>query len=478
MSNAQAFPTAEKSDRLVSLDLFRGLTIAAMVMVNNPGDWGHMFRVVEHAPWDGWTPTDFIFPFFLFIVGVAMTFSFDKRLHAGASRTLMLEQVVRRTIILFMLGLIGYGFPNMRVILPYIIFIVGLEFFYKDEPILSFSGGQKARRNKLIGIVGMLAGVIFFVVDFAHFQSPVTAIFDWKHAFPTTNVITNDKGDQIGSVLRLPGVLQRIALCYFFCSLIMFFFRLRGRIAWTVALTLGYYLIVRFIHAPAGYVIGNGVPGAEIGAPADAPFIGTLNDWFDVKLLGSHLYGERPDPEGLLSTLPAMATTLLGALTGTLLLSKLTREHKALWMMLGGAGFLMLGLIVNEFFPINKKLWSSAFVFFMTGWALWILSICYALADVFMYRKWATPFLIFGTNAIFVFVGSGIIGRMMLATKLNVQTAADPKWMGLKTYIYNNAIKAHIHHPEWASWTYSFLYILLWLALTYPLYRKKIFLKI
>ncbi|MEO8377939.1 MAG: DUF5009 domain-containing protein, partial [Candidatus Sumerlaeota bacterium] len=120
MSSAQIFPTAEKTDRLVSLDMFRGLTIAAMVMVNNPGSWGSMYWPLDHAEWDGWTPTDFIFPFFLFIVGVAMTFSFDKRIAAGASKLVLMEQVVRRTIIILFLGLIGYGFPNLRVIMPYI----------------------------------------------------------------------------------------------------------------------------------------------------------------------------------------------------------------------------------------------------------------------------------------------------------------------------------------------------------------------
>ena len=476
MSTAQFPPAGEKAERLVSLDLFRGLTIAAMVMVNNPGDWGKMFSPLEHASWDGWTPTDFIFPFFLFIVGVAMTYSFDKRLSAGFSKLRLFEQVVRRTIILFLLGLIGYGFPNIRVILPHIIFIVGLEFFYKNEPLFDFNSAPKAMRNKIIGIAGMVAAVAFFIVDFGHFQGQVTGIYDWKHAFPLTNVITDGEGNQIGTELRLPGVLQRIALCYFFCSLIMFFTRLRGRIAWVIALTVGYYLIMKGVHAPAGFEIAS--TGGSPGAPDDAPFRGALNDFIDGKVFGAHIYGERPDPEGLLSTLTAMATTLLGVLTGTLLLSKQTREHKALWMMVGGAGLMLLGLVVNEFFPINKKIWSSAFVFFMGGWALWILSICYTLADVFMYRKWAAPFLVFGTNAIFVFVGSGIIGRMLLATKINMGTAEAAKWVGLKTLFYKNVIAKIFTNPELASCMYSVIYIIFWLALTYPLYRKKIFLKI
>lgn len=476
---------AEKADRLVSLDVFRGITIAGMILVNNPGDWGNLYWPVEHAQWDGWTPTDFIFPFFLFIVGVAMTFSFDKRIAGGFSRVRLFEQVVRRTIILFCLGLILGGFPNFRLIMPYLLMIVGLDFLFRDEPIVGGGTTPSARRNKMIAWGVIAASVLWFVIDFGHFNGPVR-----KASFGNLFPLSNDVG---GGILRVPGVLQRIALAYFFGSIIALTTKVWGRVAWSVALLLGYWLIMKFVHAPGGYTIiaGNGITP---DAPAGAPFPGYLNDWIDVKLLGAHLYGSRPDPEGLLSTIPSIVTVLLGVLTGNLLHTERTRKNMALTMLGAGAVLVFLGagfhfmMPIHEgagpsritgimeglhhFFPINKKIWSSSFVVFMGGWALMFLAFCYYLNDVLGWRKWAWPFVVYGTNAIYAFVGSGLLSRLMGMIKWNDGA------VNLKGWIYDNLFKSWLHEPKNQSLGFAIFYVALWVVLTYPLYRKKIFLKI
>jgi predicted acyltransferase len=456
---------SEKSERLISLDVFRGITIAGMVLVNNPGTWSAMYGPLDHAEWDGWTPTDFIFPFFLFIVGVAMTFSFDKRLASGFSKVRLFEQVVRRTIILFFLGLILTGFPNFRLIAPYLLTLVGLEFLFRDEPIVSLGTTSQSKLNKAIGWSLVVVAVLWFFIDIGHFNGKVKGS-EWKYLFP----LTNDAG---GGVIRVPGVLQRIALCYFLASVIMMFTGLRGRIAWVVGILAGYWLVMKYIHAPADWVIGG-----NPDAPAGAPFPGGLNDWIDVKLLGAHLYNGRPDPEGLLSTLPATATTLMGILTGTFLHTDQSRDRKAAGMYTAGAVLLFVGIIMHQYFPINKKIWSSTFVVFMAGWALAFLAFCFYLIDVLGYKKWATPFLVFGTNAILAFFGSSMLSRLMGMVRWNEMIDGVEKTWNVKSFIYEKGFCSWLSNPKDSSLGFALFYIVLWLALMYPLYRKKIFLKV
>jgi predicted acyltransferase len=436
----QPAPTA--SARLVSLDVFRGITIAAMILVNNPGEWGAMYSPLGHAKWHGWTPTDLIFPFFLFIVGVAMTFSFDKRLARGDNRVRLMEGVLRRTIILFCLGLIMYGFPNFRLIAPYILLIVGLILLFRTEPAFTLGRTPEERINKAIGWALTLAAIVWWIWDFSYFQT--------KHPSPV-------------GVLRVPGVLQRIALCYLAASVVMLWTGVRGRVIVTLVLLVGYWLLLRHVSPPASYE-----PGFT-GRPE-----GLLHDWLDQLLLGEHLYRERPDPEGLLSTVPAIATTLIGILTGTWLHSARDNRDKALGMFFAGNILIVAGLWWGMAFPINKKIWTSSYVLLTGGIALEMLAMCFWLIDVKGRRVWSWPFFVFGTNAITVFFLSGLLGRWMTIW----QVEGDRGTMSLKNWIYTELFRPTFESAYNASLAYAAAYLVLWFLLLLPLYRRRIFIKI
>jgi len=423
---------ARPSKRLVSLDVFRGITIAGMILVNNPGSWGNIYKPLGHAKWNGWTPTDLIFPFFLFIVGVALTYSFDKRLAQGQSRIRLFEQVVRRTVILFLLGVILAGFPNWRLIGPYLLVIVGMGFLFAHEPPLSLGKTAKERGAKTVAWVLLVGAVLYFALDFGYFQQ---------------------------SKIRIPGVLQRIALCYFVTSIIVMYAGVRGRALWAVGLASAYWIIYKGVSAPEGVAL----PVERAAA--------RLNEWIDLKIFGQHLYSERPDPEGLLSTLPSISTTLIGVLTGNWLHTKRDNLQKVTGLFFMGNLLLVLGLCLNPGFPINKKIWSTAYVVFTGGMALHFLAMCYWLIDVKGFKRWAAPFLAYGTNPILVFFASGILGRLFYRIKVGGGDIA------LKTWLYQNLF-ASWAEPKNASLAYALTYIVFWLLLLIPLYRKRIFIKI
>jgi predicted acyltransferase len=440
-----------KPERMVALDVFRGITIAGMVLVNNPGSWGNLYPPVAHARWNGCTPTDLIFPFFLFIVGVAMTFSFEKRLRRGDSRLGLFLHVCQRSLVLFLLGLMLNGFPfsqfgdwgRWRIVLPYIILIIGLEMLFLREPI--FESG-KTPGDKIIKIASWIliaAGILYFILDFNNFQ---------------TFLYNKDKG----LTLRVPGVLQRIALCYFFASIIMFFTRVRGRILWALGLMIVYWAIVKLVKAPAGYEAD--VTGSE----------GLLHDWIDRKIVGTHVYSERPDPEGLLSTLPAIATTLLGILCGNWLHQSMDKRDKCLGLFFMGNILLVLGMWTNFYFAINKKIWTSPYVVYTAGLGMIFLGMCYYLVDIKGIKKWAYPFLVYGTNAIFLYVASGILGRALYMIKF---PNAAGETINLKTLIYKNLFTSWLA-PKNASLFWAIAYVFVWFLLLMPLYRRKIFIKV
>ena len=457
--------TAVRSERLVSLDVFRGLTIIGMILVNNPGSWSYMYWPLGHAPWHGWTPTDWIFPFFLFIVGVAMTFSFDKRLARGANRGDLMAHVVGRAAVLYLLGMILGGFPNFRLITPYILGIAGIEFWlatreHPDSPNLM--------RNRVLGYVLMVAAAVWFIVDFRYFNGP-TQRGSWSNFFPLAS-----NGE--GSVIRVVGVLQRIAMVYVVAAAIMMMTRgAWARAAWVVGLIGAYWLIMVYVKAPEGYVLGNGLEGAKADAAADATFRGVLNDWIDVKLLGAHLYSHRPDPEGLLSTIPAVGTTLLGIISGMWLRrTDVPAMRRAMGLLVMGLAMLAVGQLMHYGFPINKKIWSSSYVVFMAGWANLFLGLCYLIIDVKGFKRWTPPVLVFGTNAIVAFFASGLMARMFQLFKW---TGADGKELNIKSWSWNIVNGMFADHRN-ASLAWAITFILLWLLLLTPLYRKRIFIKV
>ena len=380
---------ANSQQRLISLDAFRGATIAGMILVNNPGTWSAIYPQLRHAAWHGWTFTDFIFPFFLWIVGVSMTLSFARRVEEGADKKKLLLHVVRRAAIIFGLGLFLNGFP-----------------------------------------FGLMLG----------------HDFSWAH-------------------IRIPGVLQRIAVCYLLASTIFLYTGLRGQIAWIVGLLASYWLLIAFVPVP-GY-------GAGIVEPA-----GSLAWFIDSNLLAGHTWRGAPvlgfDPEGLFSTIPAIGTALMGVLTGHLLRSKLSGEEKTAWMFVAGNFLLLAGAILDMWLPINKGLWTSSYVIFMAGWANVCLAMFYWLIDVKGYRKWATPFVIYGMNAITVFVLSGLIAKTMGLIRW---TAADGQKYSLWSYIYQT-VYVPLASPMNSSLMFAITFISAMFLVVWFMWKKRWFLKV
>ena len=380
-------PVAPPS-RLLSLDAFRGATIAAMLLVNNPGSWNDIYPPLAHAPWHGWTPTDMIFPFFLWIVGVAMTLSFARRVEQGADRGQLFRHVVVRAGIIFALGMLLATFP--------------------------------------FGLLG------------ANF-----------------NLAT----------VRIPGVLQRIAVCYLVASAIFLCTTWRGQVVWTAALLLGYWALLRFVP----------VPGYGAGHIDEA--VGNLCWWIDSHLLAGHTWSGAPapgfDPEGLLSTLPAIATTLLGALAGQMM-RRWSGGALSARLFGGGAVLLASGWLLSLALPINKNLWTSSYTVFMAGWAMVVLAGFHWLIDVRGWRRWATPFVIYGMNALALFVLAGLVGRLLGLIRL---ASVDGKGVTLKTFLYQGVF-VPLASPVNASLLYAGAFVLLFLVIAWALWRKKWFLKI
>lgn len=377
------------SQRLLSLDAFRGATIAAMILVNNPGTWSAIYPQLRHAAWNGWTVTDWIFPFFLWIVGVAMTLSFAKRVESGGDKGKLMGHVVRRAVIIFALGMFLAGYP--------------------------------------------------FGLLFGHH-------LDW-------------------GTIRIPGVLQRIALCYLFASMIYLYTGLRGQIAWLVGLLAGYWLLVANVPVP-GY-------GAGVYEP-----MGNLCWWVDSNVLAGHTWRGAPvpgfDPEGIVSTIPAIATTLFGVLTGRWLRTERSKEEKTAWMFVAGNVLLVIGATLDMWLPINKNLWTSSYSVFMAGFALVCLAIFYWLIDVKGYKKWATPFVIYGMNAITVFVLSGVVGRTLGLVKVGMP---DGKELSLQPYIFQTYFLP-IASPINASLLYAIGFILVMFLVVWFMWWRKWFVKV
>jgi predicted acyltransferase len=412
-----------KPQRLASLDAFRGITIAGMILVNNPGSWGHVYGPLGHATWNGWTPTDLIFPFFLFIVGVAMPFAMGRRLGQGMGRGRLLVQAARRSAILFALGLIMAGFPNWRLIGPYVLVVVGASL-----------AGHARVALRLIGLAVLVGAAAYFALDFAYFDQ---------------------------SRLRVPGVLQRIAVCYLLATAVVLWGGQWGAALAAAACIVGYWVICKRVLPPDGYAAAVTDPG------------GLLHDWIDVKLLGVHIYRERPDPEGVLSTLPAVATTLLGYLAGRWLLTGRERLAQAVGLFFMANLALFAGLWMNYGFPINKKIWSSSYVVFTAGMALHFLVMCFWLIDVKRWRAWAWPFLVFGTNYIAVFFASGLLAKMTGRWKVGTPSGM----VSVKQWIYEQVF-ASWAGPLNGSLLFALAYVVFWLLVLIPLYRLRWFIRV
>jgi predicted acyltransferase len=371
--------TTNRTDRLVSLDVFRGITIAGMVLVNNPGTWSNIYWPLEHAEWHGWTPTDLVFPFFVFIVGVAIPLAFGRRTESGGSKRDLYLKIVRRTVIIFALGIFLAGFPYFQL-----------------------------------------------------------------------------------STIRIPGVLQRLAVCYLFASIIFLNTKVRTQTIVTLVLLVVYCLLMTRLHAP-GFATG------------DLSKEGSLASFVDRAVFGPHIWkqGKVYDPEGLLSTIPAIATALCGVLTGQWLRTNKSQYEKVTGLFVAGAGCLVIGWCWNPFFPINKSLWTSSYVCFTAGLALQLLALCYWLIDIRKYQSWARPFAVFGVNAIALYVGTALMARLMGLLKLpwGSETISLQGWIFQKIFLPWAS-------PVNASLAYAIVFILLWLGVMWILYSRRIFIKV
>jgi predicted acyltransferase len=378
-------PTAPpRKERLLSLDAFRGVTIAGMLLVNNPGTWAAIHPPLRHAEWHGWTVTDLIFPFFLFIVGVSMTLSFGARAAAGAARDALMRKALRRAAILFGLGLLLHGFPN------------------------------------------------YLQLD----------------------------------TLRIPGVLQRIALAYLAASAIVLYLKPRGQAAAVAVLLLGYWALLMLVPFPGG-TPGVLEPGLDLGAYIDRLVFGENHLWRSSRTW---------DPEGLLSTLPAVATVLLGVFSGRWLKSPRDAVSRTIWLLVAGTVAVGVGLAWGELFPINKNLWTSSYVLLSAGLACHFLAICYWLIDVRGHRAWAMPFVMFGVNAIAAFFLSGIFARLL--GMIQVQAGPDAGSISLKGLIYTRGFVPLFTNPANASLAFALSFVLLWLGIMTVMYRRRIFIKV
>jgi len=364
--------------RLRSLDVFRGLTVAAMILVNNPGSWSHIYPPLEHAEWNGWTPTDLIFPFFLFIVGVSLVIAFTKREAAGASPESLARKALLRGLSIVGVGLLLNGFP------------------YYDL-----------------------------------------------------------------ATIRVPGVLQRIGVVYTLTAFIFLGLGPAMRRRTAAVLLVGYWALMTFVPVPGG-------------TAGDLSQAGNLGAWLDRLLLGGHLWTPVFDPEGLLSTVPAVATCLLGTFAGERLLAEGTGAERSAGLLVAGAGLMVAGLAWDPWFPINKSLWTSSYVLFSGGVACQALAICYWLVDVRGRGAWARPFEVFGTNALFVFVVSGVVGRLLA---LWTVPGLGGQVMGVKEALFDGVLSP-LAGPRNGSLLFALVFVVVMYALADVLYRRRWFIRL
>jgi len=425
--------------RYHSLDVFRGATVALMILVNNPGSWSHIYSPLEHAPWHGLTPTDLVFPFFLFAVGNAMAFVMPRLEAAGD--TVFWKKVLKRTVIIFLIGLFLNWWPFAR---------------WQDDQLI-FNGWT------WLNVEGKLTGV------------------------------------------RIFGVLQRIALCYFFASVIVYYLKRRGAFLAGLILLLIYWALC---------IAGN---------PVD-PY--SLAGWFgtaiDKNILDEvHMYkgeGISFDPEGLISTIPAIVQVIFGYLVGDYILKQSTfkmaddggqmtadsrqraddsRQQRVrtqstndklqtLYRILTGLfiaamGFLLAGYIWGLSFPINKKIWTSSYVILTTGMAIAILATLIYFIEVKGVRAWWTRFFdVFGKNALFVFALSAFLpkGLRLLRIPNGLSEAGKPLYVSPWNWLYEKVYKFVPGPPEIGSLLFALTVILFMWAICYWMDKKRIYIKV
>ncbi|MBA4276128.1 DUF5009 domain-containing protein [Flavobacterium sp.] len=427
-------------ERIISLDVLRGITVMMMVLVNNPGSWGNIFAPLEHAEWNGCTPTDLVFPFFIFILGAAIPLAIvTKELN---QQTFL--KILTRSLRIISLGLF-------------------LGFYGKIE--LFNLEGYPLLLSKLI-ITGIVAYALL-----GNFEQKIKLYLVLALFF--IFMFLAFSGIEAYQEVRLPGVLQRIGLVYFFASLVYLKTNIKGQILTVALLLLGYWAVMTLIPVP-----GFGPANLDKGT--------NLAGWIDNLLLENHLWASSKtwDPEGILSTIPAIANGIVGLLVGQLLNSNLPKNDKALKMFGTGLTLVILGLIWNQFFPMNKSLWTSSFVLYTAGFATLFLASFYYMIDIKGYKKWTTPILFWGVNPMIVFFLSGILPRVLSSIKvanpeyITSNLEEIPEQIGLQTYLNKFCIVPHFDDPKVASLVWALLNITFWSLVLWYFYKKKMFFKV
>jgi predicted acyltransferase len=372
-----------ENERYLALDVFRGMTICFMIIVNSPGSWDIAYGPLLHAPWHGFTPTDLVFPSFLFAVGNALAFVMHKYETQGSG--VFWRKTLKRTIIIFLLGYLMYWFP----------------FFREAE-----GGGWELR--------------------------PIAET-------------------------RIPGVLQRIALCYFFASIILHYGSKKFAVWFSVFALLGYWIL--------SYIFGT--PGDPYSLTGNA---GLKLDLF---LFGEkHLYhgeGIAFDPEGLLSTLPAIVNVIAGYFAGDFIRRYGNTYESIAKLMIAGAALIFIALTWDMAFPVNKKLWTSSFVLMTVGLDLLILPVLIYVIELYHYRKWTYFFVVFGRNPLFIYLLSEIL--LISLYMIPVGDGAFPQW-------FNNDFLGSFASPVNASFLFAFLFMLVNWLVGYFLDKKRIYIKV
>lgn len=378
----------QQSTRLLSLDFFRGVTVAAMILVNNPGSWGNIYAPLEHAEWNGCTPTDLIFPFFLFIVGVSITFAMSGSKDKPETHKKTLLKAFKRTLILFGLGLFLSLYPKV-------------------------------------------------------FTAPLEAF----------------------STVRIPGVLQRIAVVFFISSFLFLKFSKTQIFRIFLGLLLVYWVLMVLVPVP-GVGYANLEKETNLGAWLDRLVLTEAHLWKSAKTW---------DPEGILSTIPAIATGLFGVLVGGWLRRKdRTPGDKVAWMFTVGIIAVTIGLIWDLNFPINKALWTSSYVLYTGGLASMALAFCYWIIDVNGYNRFTKPAVVYGVNAITVFFVSGLLPRTLNLIKVHLPDGSET---GVATYFYKTAFTPYFS-PLNASLAWAVMWIVFWMAILWIMYNRRIFIKV
>ena len=373
---------AKKSQRYFALDVLRGLTVALMILVNNPGSWGHIYAPFRHAAWHGFTPTDWVFPSFLFVIGNAMSFSLKK--YEQSSEAVFLQKIFKRSALIFLIGLFMSAFP----------------FVYRE-------GGDLAFKDL--------------------------------------------------SQMRIMGVLQRIALCYLFASLIIHYLKLKWSVVTGVLILLAYWWIMWFFgDAPDPFGLKT-----NAALKFDSLVLPDENLWKG--------FGFPFDPEGILSTLPAIVNVIFGYAAGIFIQKSGNNMGTILKLLAAGIVFLGLALVWDLWFPINKGIWSSSFVVYSTGWTLIVLAILIWVTEILNFKKWTGFFEAFGKNPLFIFVISGLLAMLLNVIYLNGQA--------MKTWMYQNFYLQWFSDHK-ASLLFALSYLLLMWLLGYWLHKKRIYIKV